>query len=234
MHQDYLNAPLKQSQIYWNVPARPVTGPVLLTAIGFKPELVREPAKHARASRIHAIATKHPRVAAARKILEGWTETVGIPIEVVTVRNAFDFVEWYQAWIRVDQTNAGKDTVFNLTAGHAVAISTAALVAVQRTSPCVCYDDIEDVMHDLSPSILLKLHELNPRDRDALRILAGGPAAVGDVAQVMKDRLSTVSRCLTRLREWGFTASSPDPKDSRRQVYELRAGVKEFLTTILE
>lgn len=211
-----------------------MTGPVLLTAIGFKAELVREPAKHAQASKVYAIATKHPKVAVARKVLEEWSETAGIPLEVVTVRNAFDFVEWYSAWNKAALANAGKDTVVNLTAGHAVAISTAALVATQSTTPCLCYDDVDDVMHHLNPSILLKLHELIPRDREALRILSEGRANVGDVAAAMKDRLSTVSRSLSRLRNWGFAASSPDPRDSRRQIYELRPGVKEFLATILE
>jgi hypothetical protein len=211
-----------------------VPGPVLLTAIGFKPELVREPAKHVRATKIYAIATKHPKVAAARKELEEWSETVGIQMEVVTVRNAFDFVEWYYAWITASLVNKGKETVFNLTAGHAVASTTAALVATQKTAPCLCYDDIDDVMHHLNPSILLKLNDLIPRDREALSILAKGKSNVGDVAEAMKDRLSTVSRCLSRLRDWGFAVSSPDPRDSRRQVYELRPGVKEFLATILE
>lgn len=209
-------------------------GPVLLTAIGFKAELVREPAKHVGASKIYGIATKHPKVAATRKALEEWSETAGIPMEVVTVRNAFDFVEWYYAWITANLVNTGKETVVNLTAGHAVASTTAALVATQKTTPCLCYDDIDDVMHHLNPSILLKLHELIPRDREALRVLADGPANVGDVAKRMKDRLSTVSRCLARLRDWGFAISAADTNDSRRQIYELRPGVKEFLTTILE
>lgn len=210
-----------------------MASPVLLTAIGFKPELVREPARHLSPSRIYGIATKHPKVTAARKVIDEWCETANIPLEVVTIRTAFSFVEWYQAWNRAAQANPHADVVTNLTAGHAVAISTAALVAVQNTWPCLCYDDIEDVVHSLSPSILLKLNALNPRDRTALRVLSGGPRSVGDVAIQMNDGFSTVSRCLSRLRAWGFATSSSDTGDSRRQIYELRPGVKQFLGDIL-
>jgi DNA-binding transcriptional ArsR family regulator len=211
-----------------------VTGPVLLSAIGFKAELVREPAMRVGASKIYGIATKHPKVAATRKALEEWSETAGIPMEVVTVRNAFDFVEWYYTWMTAQLAFAGKEIVINLTAGHAVASSTAAMIAAQKSLPCVCYDDIEDEVHHLNPSILLKLHELIPRDKEALAVLAKGPTAVGEVAAALDDRMSTISRSLSRLREWGFAHSTPDSQDSRRQIYELRPGVKEFLATILE
>jgi DNA-binding transcriptional ArsR family regulator len=210
-----------------------VEGPVLLTAIGFKPELVSEPAQHVGASKIYGISTSHPKVVACREALERWSETTGTAMHVVTVEGAFDFVEWYLSWRAAIETLTGQDVVVNLTAGHAVAISTASLVAAQTSGACVCYDEVEDVVHHLNPSILEKLNHLIARDRRALAVLATGKATVGDVAIRMEDELSTVSRCLSRLREWGFVTSAPDPEDSRRQIYELRPGVREFLSTIL-
>lgn len=209
-------------------------GPVLLTAIGFKPELVREPAQHLKASRIYAIATKHPKVAGARKALEEWSETGGVLLEVATLRNAFDFVEWHSAWARAGLEHSGKELFVNLTAGHGVAISTAAMIATQRAWPCVVYDDLEGQLHHMTPSILLKLHDLVPRDKEVLETLAQQPQTVGGVAQALDDKMSTISRSLTRLKEWGFLESAQSEADARHHIYDLRPGVKEFLATIIE
>lgn len=211
-----------------------MAGPVLLTAVGFKPELVRDPAKLLGASRIYGIATKHPKVALARKDIEGWGGSAGVRVDVAQLKSAFDFVEWYSAWKAAGQAAAGREVYVNLTAGHGVAISTAAMVAVQNSWPCVVYDDLERELHHMSPSILLKLHDLVPRDKEVLETLARQPQTVGGVALALDDKMSTISRSLTRLKEWGFLGSAQSEADARHHIYDLRPGVKEFLGTILE
>jgi hypothetical protein len=205
----------------------------MLGAIGFRQDLVVRPAEEVGATRLALVATKHPKVQETQKALQKWADQNDVELHVWNVRKAYDFVEWHTTWIAAKLTALGKPVTVNLTAGHAVAISTAAIMAMKANLPCVCYDDLEDEVHHLSPSILLRLDELIPRDRQALQLLARGPRGVGDLVESMKDRPSTVTRTLDRLEGSGFLTVRPDPADNRRRVAELRPGVRAFLDSVL-
>lgn len=206
---------------------------VMLGAIGFREDLVVRPAEAIQATRLALVATKHPKVQETQKALRKWADRSDVHLSVLNVAKAYDFVEWHNAWIAAKLTAIGQNITVNLTAGHAVAISTAAIMAMKANLPCVCYDDLEDEVHHLSPSILLRLDELIARDRQALRLLASGPRGVGDLVEAMEDVPSTVSRTLERLEGNGFLTVRPDPVDNRRRVAELRPGVRAFLDSVL-
>jgi DNA-binding transcriptional ArsR family regulator len=205
----------------------------MLSAIGFKPELVRRPAEELGATRLALLATPHEKVRKTEADLRAWAKREGLDVAVWHLRSSFDFVEWHTNWIAARLTALGRTTFVNLTAGHAVAISTATIMATKANLPCVCYDDLEDELHHLSPSILLKMDELIPRDRQALQLLADGPRGVGDLVEAMQDKPSTISRALERLEGTGFLTVRQDPADNRRRVAELRPGVRQFLDSVL-
>jgi DNA-binding MarR family transcriptional regulator len=205
----------------------------MLSAVGFREDLVVRPAEELHANRLVLVASPHPKVKETLGSLKGWAKKGGLEVEVFQLKRSFDFVEWYYAWMAAGLTSIGRPVYVNLTAGHAVAISTASLQATKKGWPCVCWDDQEDMLHHLSPSILLKLDELIPRDREALRLLADGPQAVSQLVPRLGGRQSTVSHCLDRLENAGFLTLQADPGDGRRRVAELRPGVRAFLSSIL-
>jgi DNA-binding transcriptional ArsR family regulator len=205
----------------------------MLSAVGFNAELVQRPLEELGATRLAILASPHERVQKTAKELQAWGRRTGVEVARWDLKRSYDFVEWHNAWIVARLTALGRPTFVNLTAGHAVAISTASIMAMKHKLPCVCYDDIEDEVHHLSPSILLRLDELIPRDRRALQLLAKGPRGVGDLVEQMEDSPSTVSRTLDRLESSGFLTVVPDAADNRRRVAELRPGVRAFLDTVL-
>lgn len=206
-----------------------VQGIRLAGAIGFKEELVRRPAEILGATTLSLLATPHPDVQKTKVDLQAWAKKAGVDLRVQNLRESYDFVDWFRHWNRL--LDDGEATI-NLTAGHAVAISTAGIVAMKRNASCVVWDHLEDQLHHMSPSILLRLDELIPRDRQALQILRNGPKGVGDVAAAMGDRPSTVTRTLQRLESSGFLTTAPDPSDNRRRVAQLRPGVRQFLASV--
>src|ERR1051325_3585821 len=112
---------------------------VLLTAVGFRPEMVLPLADVLLPDEVVMIAGQHGEVTKTEAALVKAFKAKGTP---TTVRHVKDWD--IQAWSRtiadcLDQLR-DDDVTVNLTAGHGLAVAMLAIHAAQRALPVACYD----------------------------------------------------------------------------------------------
>lgn len=201
---------------------------VLIGPVGFQEWKTQEVVLAMEFDELILLRTSHKRAKRHLMTLKPKLKERGIGMQEIEVRPAFDFVAWYRAMNHAIENHRGADITVNLTAGHGVAISMAALVAARRSLACVCYDIVEHQIHHASPAILFGLERLVDTDRKILRVLAKGPRTVGQIHAETSDKTSTTSMALQRLRADGWVTSQREGQSIR---YDLRPGVRPFVTS---
>lgn len=201
----------------------PLLVTTLITSSGWKPTLVTRVADELKPDRVLVIHTDHPRTL---KCLEESRRALAVPVESHIVAPAFDFTKWY----REVEGHVSEDAVFNLTAGHGVAISVLSLVAAQRGLPAVIYDDDANQLHHLSPGILFTMDNLGRVERSILTELAAGEATSQLLVERTGYATGTVSQALTRLARDGYVVSR---YEGRQRFTQMRQGVRTFLHGVL-
>jgi DNA-binding transcriptional ArsR family regulator len=206
-------------------------GKLLVSPAGFETWKVVETAKAVRPSRVILVHTDHPSALENIKRSRRALESVDIGVEDWQVKDAFDFVEWYETIDRAAEQSSDAEVVINLTPGHGVAISMAAMVAAARRLPCVCFDKYGPGLHHVSPSIIFHKGALEGTDKRLLRVLAQGRLPVTEAARRAEiTEVSTASVALKRLHERGFVDRQ---QEGRTVYYSLRQGVRQFLGSII-
>lgn len=204
---------------------------MLVSPSGFTPWKLEGVLKEMDFDHIVVLQTDSPKVEAAivaiRKHIKGRDRPT---LERITVTPAFDFIAWYRAYEQVLERHKQDRVTLNLTPGHGVAIAMGALVAARRNIPSVCFDIEGTGLHHVSPAVLFHLEKLAEADKRVLRELGRGPAPVTELAEKAKVKVPTASMSLKRLHQNGFVDRT---KTGRQSVYELRAGVREFLGSLV-
>jgi hypothetical protein len=214
---------------------------VLLTAVGFRPDMVLPLADVLSPDEVVMIAGQHPDVTKAEATLAKAFKAKATATTTHRVKD-WDIQAWSQTISDcLDQLKEDQVTV-NLTAGHGLATAMLAIHAAQRALPVACYDwetwantgrhpdQLDKYVHFHSPAALLHLKETVPIDRRILQLLLEGPQSVGSIAEKLTVPQSSVSTSLGRLVDTGFLDRNPA---GRNRLYQLRKGLGEFVASAL-
>ena len=130
--------------------------------------------------------------------------------------------QWHHAWTRAAQMG-GDTAIINMTAGHGMSTSAAAIVASQTGLEAIVYDDILDKSHRFTPRQLAFSKKLDSSETRVLQALTAKPLSVSALAEGTGLQVSHVSRVLNRLRSKGFTGQE---QRGRERVNYLRPGAE--------
>lgn len=218
-------------------PRLPVDRTVLVSAVGFRPQMILPLARLLSPQEVVLIAGKHRTVVQAEKVVVGELKGRGVAVQVTKVDD-WDVLAWSNAiTAALDRLRDDRVTI-NVTAGHGLAISMLAIHAAQRGLPVACYDwepfartgkhpkDLARYMHPHSPAAVLNLKSTQPVDRAILRWLLAGPTAVGDLVAGLGMSQSTISTSLSRLTNRGFLDWT---RSGKARIYQIREGLQSMI-----
>lgn len=214
---------------------------VLLTAVGFRPEMVLPLADVLQPDEVIMIAGQHGEVTKAEAKLTKLFKAKGTTTMTYRVKD-WDIQAWSKTITDCLDRLREDDVTVNLTAGHGLAVAMLAVHAAERALPVACYDwetlattgkhpeNLGKFVHFHSPAALLHLKETVPIDRRILQLLLEGPQSVGTIAEKLAVPQSSVSTSLARLVDTGFLDRN---RAGRSRLYQLRKGLPEFVSEAL-
>lgn len=218
-------------------PSLPVDRTVLVSAVGFRPQMILPLCRVLSPQEVVLISGRHGKVVQAEKVVVGELKARGVAVHVTKVED-WDVLAWSNAITAALDKMRDERVTVNVTAGHGLAISMLAIHAAQRGLPVACYDwepfaktgkhpkDLAKFLHPHSPAAVLNLTSTQPVDRTILKHLLSGPTSVGELATALDMSQSTVSTSLIRLTERGFLDRQ---RVGKARIYRLRDGLHSML-----
>lgn len=211
---------------------------VLLTAVGFRPEMVLPLVQALRPQEVYLLSGRHGQIVETGREVQAKLREEKIPVQRQEVDD-WDILNWsVSIQAALDRYKEDHVTV-NLTAGHGLAVAMLAIHAAQRAIPVVCFDweayrkagapakDLHAFVKPHSPAAVLNLKETQPIDRQILAQLLAGPKSVSELVETLKPTpQSTISTSLNRLLEKGFAERR---LDGRNSVYSLLPGLSSMI-----
>lgn len=209
---------------------------VLLSAVGFRPEMILPLLDVLEPAHVHLLAGTHGEVVKSEKAVLADLKRRGIPWTIDHVPD-WDIQGWQNIIVAALDKFQDDHVTINVSAGHGLAVALLSIQAAKRGLSIACYnwEPNKDkpmargetrYLHEHSPAAILHLRELQPIDRAVLRTLARGKRTVSELVDETGEKQSTLSTCLNRLVERGFLDREAM---GRNRTYSLRRGLKPLI-----